>query len=605
MRYLLTSSFCGFAAASLLSSFIFAQNRHEAYIVLRNPPAVAVFDTTKWNQTATIPLESRPRVAQFDARSATLYIVAEELPAIPAGRDGQPTSNTNHFRLIVIDAVARQIRQNIPLGSGTSVDCSPTANRGRLLCVCYHASPDRTQVTVIDTEKNFESAAIKLDYRAHLAASNADASRVFLRQGAQRAQDQWVVHSFERRTESGASRYELAKSSQVRGLWDMVLSPEGSWLYVLALGADSDKTKHEDGARVLVVDPKELTVAAEFPVGNLGSVLTHHLGINPATGRALYIGGGDYTGGRFMEFNGASAPLTIETGPRPQRWYRVGDQQGIWITNMDQMRYLPAGGDGTSTRITLLGSSEKEIGIGGSPGPMIYLPRQSKGVMLITDREGNAQGKVALIDFRQQRVERVITTGKNSVGNTIANSLLALAGGLLAVGMNEPLGGGGEPQRHAQLVPTADGSLVYALNSVTNDVTVIRTADGVVLDRVRVCHCAVLSPAPGVRFIAAHSKVDGQDDELTWFDTRINKVKSQLKLSREKVRVTAAVATSNIFVVLTSRALLLWNSDNGELVHRTDNLSDPIGIFGTEIASITTLPTDPYDWFTISSFAVD
>jgi hypothetical protein len=97
MRRLPIFCFRCFVVAFLLSSFTFAQTPHEAYIVQQNPPAVAVFDTTTWNQTATIPLETRPRLAQFDARSATLYIVAEELPAIPSGRDGQGTATQAVF----------------------------------------------------------------------------------------------------------------------------------------------------------------------------------------------------------------------------------------------------------------------------------------------------------------------------------------------------------------------------------------------------------------------------------------------------------------------------------------------------------------------------
>jgi hypothetical protein len=142
-------------------------------------------------------------------------------------------------------------------------------------------------------------------------------------------------------------------------------------------------------------------------------------------------------------------------------------------------------------------------------------------------------------------------------------------------------------ESHTQVAVKADASGVYVLNAATSDLTLIRSADGAVLNKIKVCgSCRLLSPIVGSPFVLAHTTASEDDDELTWLDTRTDKVVSSLKFRKDRIVGTWLIPKQKLFAILTSRSLLLWNTETGQLVRRLDDFHNAVALAGDNVIQL-------------------
>ncbi len=595
---------------TVLLPLTFAQKDQELYVVERKPPSVVVVDRNTWEQTATIPLEGVPERVQFDASRGMLYILTREVFPLPPGRKRVwiDFENKSRSRVILVDTDSRKVVANIDFGVGYSdtTVCKGTADGEHLVCWdhvhdyelgrrCEAAKqqncPDEfTRLSVVDRKGDYRTATTELNFSPSDVATNADASRIFVK-GYQ------VVQQYGR--EPGSASLGLLGQVSFKRISEMLLSADNQWLYVFSEGAYSEKTKTIESARMYVLDPKTMTITAELPVGTMEFYYRYNLQVDAESGRVLLLTEPNEKQGELVLFNGTAAPVTLATGARP-RFRRLGEEKGIWITTKQELRFLPAGGNEFTARVPLVSPPPQKMDLGGYPGPMIYLPQQRKAAMIVTDENYEPKAKIALFDLGQQRVQNVVTTGRG--GAKVAKFFQEL-GGAMVMGaissLTAPLGGGDPgyytPSRQAQLVAKADGSIVYALNTSTSDVTAINTETGTVLGMYKVCACGILSPTLNGRFILAHSTdvYPYDEDQLTWLDTTTNKARPTLNL-KERVRLIGGLEQTNQTLVLTTRSLMVWNSDTGELLRRTGNYNDVLTMAGPALIPVTTVPRPHY-----------
>ncbi len=588
----------------------FAQKNQELYVVERKPPSVVVVDRNTWQPTATIPLEGVPERVQFDGHRGMLYLLTREVLPLPAG--SRQTMEQARVRLLLVDTAFRKVAANFELGVGHGdSSCEGTADEEHVICWsqfyeyqlrcesknendCLHT---RSQLTVIDRQQDYRAATAELKFWIDGVAANSDATRIFL-YGQPAIGSDHLLQLYGR--EAGTPSLGLLGQVSFRRLSKLLLSPDNQWLYVFSEGEYFEKTKKIENARMYVLDPKTLKVAAELPVGTTEFYGQYKLQMDADSGRVLLLTLPDDKRGELVLFNGTAAPMTMATGARPG-FLRLSGEKGTWVTSKHELRFLPAGKDEFTARIPLASPAPPKVDVGGYPGPMIHLPQQRKAAMIVTDENYQPTAKIALIDLAQQRVRNVITTGR---GGAKVAKFFQEFGGAMVMGaitsLTAPIGGGElgyyTPSRQAQLIAKADGSVIYALNTSTSDLTAINTDTGAVLGMFKVCPCGILSPTLNGRFILAHSTdmFSMQEDQVTWLDTTTNKTNAPIKFPEERVHMVAGMPQTNITLILTTHALTLWNSDTGELLRRTGTFNDVLAMAGPDVVIITAVPRPFY-----------
>jgi DNA-binding beta-propeller fold protein YncE len=121
------------------------------------------------------------------------------------------------------------------------------------------------------------------------------------------------------------------------------------------------------------------------------------------------------------------------------------------------------------------------------------------------------------------------------------------------------------------LAASSDGKFVYALNSQTNDVTIIDSGDGKVLGHVAVgggARRVLLSP--GGEFLCAQSNKD-----ITLIDTQSNPQHVKHKVLSGKVTTLQVDETGRTLLTLTSKTLEVWDSEQGKTLATVDGLAEP------------------------------
>ena len=124
---------------------------------------------------------------------------------------------------------------------------------------------------------------------------------------------------------------------------------------------------------------------------------------------------------------------------------------------------------------------------------------------------------------------------------------------------------------NVELAGSKDGQFVYALNTQTNDVTVIRVENGEVIDKIPVGgDCRRVALAPGGKFVYAYTP-----GEISLIDTLTNKKTVSHPLESGRVHNIYTFEADRSMVALTSQRLLLWNMETGQLARSIEGFAEP------------------------------
>ena len=122
-----------------------------------------------------------------------------------------------------------------------------------------------------------------------------------------------------------------------------------------------------------------------------------------------------------------------------------------------------------------------------------------------------------------------------------------------------------------ELAASADNEHIYALNSQTNDVTIISTSDGKVIDKIAVGGgCKRVALAPGGHFV--YSYTSGQFDLI---DTGSNAKAVEYRPSSGKLNSVSVLEDAKRLALLTTNAAIIWDAEKGTQIGTIEGLHQP------------------------------
>jgi YVTN family beta-propeller protein len=365
------------------------------------------------------------------------------------------------------------------------------------------------------------------------------------------------------------------------------LSQDNKWLYVLDPGTPSKKSKEHKNGIVHVIDVEAVQLVSAHEVGTMPSTLI----VDPNADDILVLARTSYKDwhGLVYRLKGKEKPEVIETGMNLLFVRRFADQPGFHVFANEDMRFLPDH-DSISTSLVPLNPKKSEQPdikkLGGNPGEVLYLPDQKKMVITIYKENGEPTSKVAIVNLAENKVEYVITTGRGGIkfGKFMGSMALSIAATSLSYygGYASAQATGspiffyntfwfGTAAPNLELTSSADGKYVYSLNTQTNDITIINSQDGTVLDKIAVGGgCRRIGLTPGGRFIYSHT-----DGQINLIDTQTNKKFLEHHVQDGTIKSLHLLEADRRMVALTSKALLVWDVEKGTLENTVTGFAGP------------------------------
>ena len=311
--------------------------------------------------------------------------------------------------------------------------------------------------------------------------------------------------------------------------------------------------------------------------------------------------------GRLYEFRGKNLVGKVELGECPQDLMRVADLPGRLVVAYDEIRFIPDQPDaaGFSVRLNTPDGAGKNAerdharSLEAWPTEVHYAPDARVFVMGLIDHgwlppsrsypKGLmrlAKDEVAVANVTTKDVASKLKLGRGSVRfskgmkSAAIGFAFALATGAVGYGLGflyvvnmyptDPLG------RRAisgndKIVISRDGRYAYGLDTPTDDITIIRLDDGMIIDRVDVGGgCTHISLGPGGRFVYGYT-----DDQITLIDTKTNKVQLNHHVTDAKINLVMQDAENQLLFVLTTKAVLVIDTSEGRLLGAIDGVTNP------------------------------
>ncbi len=590
--------------AALLLFTLFAwgiEPKGEVYVVNVKPPSIAVLNTTDMKVSSEITLPSEPSYALMGPENKHLYVLLDGI--FRAGGMLKPGQS----KLAIIDVESRKVLKTLPLAWNTRA-MALSANSRYLLAInegkgiTRKALPEEQgSVTIIDTRTNEIAATLSAGRLGLQAAYNGDLSRIAVLSQGEPARKKGQnagkprVTIFDIAQEKPLAEIDLDRAKSIS------LSSDEKYLYVLDGGVASKKPAQHKNGVVSVIDLAESKLVKTHDVATSPRALT----IDPAANSLYVLSQASFKDptGKFFQFRGADLVASSDVGADPQFVKSFGKEHGAFIMTGSEMRALPPGGPVSSSFIALnarkvnAGVEKRKDGapgpgtdgdkyLGGLPGEVLHLPQQNKIVTTVRNALGGPTSKVAILDLKDNKVQQVVTTGRGSVKfgkfmgamalSVAMSSLSYYAGYSWAVNTGSPYFYYNvyvftPVPPNLELTSSADGKFVYALNTQTNDVTIIDVNDGKVLDKIAVGgSCRRVGLAPGGRFV--YSYTPGQFDLI---DTATNKKHQEHKVQSGRVNALHTQDADKRIMVLTSDSVLVWDTEKGALQHTVKGFHQP------------------------------
>jgi YVTN family beta-propeller protein len=563
--------------------------KRQFYVLNTKPPSISIVDSDGWKLLSTIPLDPEPTYVVVGSTNRFLYVLHRGLFRPNGMLEG------GVGELSIVDLEARKPIKKIPLGWNVS-NVALSKDGRYVLCVSQGKSgkkklPEESgSITIVDTQKNDVSGVLSAGRLGVQVIFTSDVSRIFvLSQGEPPkkkggAYTKPVVTAFALDSEEPLASIELERAQ------NMTLSRDEKWLYVLDGGVPSKKPKDHRNGGVHVVDVSAAKLAGTFELGTL----PRHLTVDPETDSVSVLTQASVKDrrGKLYQLRGTDPPLAVDVGSEPSFVRRLANHRGVFAVTHEDIRFLPDGAPATSALISLNpvkgapSPAEAIKRLGGYPGEVLYLPDQDKAVLTVKDAFGTPTSKVAILNLKDNKVEQVITTGRGSVKfgkimgamalSVAMSSLSYYAGYSMAQATGSPYFYYNVYSFHPaspnlELSASPDGKFIYALNTFSNDVTIINSADGTVIERVAVGGgCRRLGLAPGGKFV--YSNTSGQ---FNLINTQTNKKHLEYKLPSGRINNLRTLEPEGKIVALTSKSLLIWDAESGEQVATVEGFNEP------------------------------
>lgn len=433
--------------------------------------SVTFLDPDTHKVLGSVDVGKNPTGARFSPDEKFLYVLNG------GKRSAWSGAVSEEGTLTVIDVEARRVVSTIELGfDPLRIYFSPDASR--LFCFSLgkrkKGEAAKAVVTVVDRATHGEAASIETAPGGLDAMLSSDGRWLYALHGdplgkRKDARPALVVVDT-------ASNTVAREVPLVHAPVEMVASPDGRYVYVLDRGKPSkDPLKNKDG-RVFVLDGSSHEVLA-----------THDAGADPGSLQLDERNGSVFVPSRasaktkqgvlhgirgaevFAEVEVAEKPSSVRLGPDGSTLF-VLCEEAISVVDLGQAKEI------------------RRIPLALKTGEFLLSHDGRRGY--VTERQGS---DLALLDLADGKVAGVVKTGRGGVkfGKLMgAIALTALSYGAGYAGAS----GSGSPMffyrvytvapATSQLALRKDGRFLYALNTLSNDVTIIDTETRQVVDKI-------------------------------------------------------------------------------------------------------------------------
>jgi len=538
---------------------------------LAGAKAAAVVDAEKLELRYAFETDQRISAIQSDAKQGILYVLqngSRSLDGVEQDTDGE----------IVVTNLAAKTQTKHPAGRRAFL-LAPGQDGKLMVCAAAGFAGAKKDPRVAGQVTAFRAdtgaLAGRWDTGRLVATAAANRNRVYVITAPERvAKDSPLEKPTLLVFEAGKEKavYDAPIDPVPDSLY---FSKDGTLLYALRSGAPPEGWGKWQDAVLSVYETDTLTLRRSHAAG----YLPVHQGIAPdGTLSILSRRSSKDKSGQFLRYQDGEALAPIGAPEEPHRLVRLPGLAGRIIVGARALAFLPddpGKGEAWTVPFKSVPHSTRV-----APLEMIYLPAQNK-IFALTGLD-----QVAFFDLAQKQVTETAATGRS--GAKFKRMMAASLAANLMTGMNQIQGHmSGNPysyQRYGMgdflprlasqtLAAAPDGETVFALNAISEDITVIKTADGSVGEKIPVAGAGRLFGFAGQQLFAVSGETGGQ-----WFDT----AKAKLSGPIEGV-VTASVLDPGRgrLIVLTTRGALVRDGHRDEPLRR---------IAGTEGMSVVFWP---------------
>jgi YVTN family beta-propeller protein len=562
------------------------EQKGEFYVINVKPASVTVVDSESLKTLGTIPLGPNPSYAVIGPQNRYLYVLHNGV-LNPSGELPKVASE-----LSILDTYSRELVKMVPVG-WNAAKLSFSKDDRYLLCFSVgragkkKVEPLPASVTVIDTATNKLEADLSAGRLGKQILFTGDASRIFVLSRGEESKKKSAeppvkpaLTIFSLDSEGPLAVIELPHEPA-----GMALSEDEKWLYVLDVGNPSKKkAKYRDG-EVHVVDLATMKLAGDHNLGTFPRNL--RVDANTDTLTVLAQVSVKDRHGKLYQFRGNQLIRTGDLGETPMSVRRFPGRPGLFVMSHDAISFLPDEGPLASSFIALNPKNK----IVGYPGETLYLPAQNKVFFTLLNWYGGGTflflptSKVALVDLNSQKMDHVITTGRGGIKFAKTMGAIALSAALsymsYSAGYSMARSTGSSyffynvyafkmSPPNLSLAASPDGKFVYVLNTFSDDVTIINSEDGSVLDKIAVGgSCRRIQITPGGRYVCAYAS-----KKVTLIDTQTQKPLVH-ELTNGRVNSVNADEASGRILVLTTDSILVLDAEKGSVVGSVLGLTDP------------------------------
>jgi DNA-binding beta-propeller fold protein YncE len=514
------------------SAAVAAERKKEIYVVNSKPPSVSIIDAEHWQRMGTISIDENPTHVVMGPGNRFLYVLQNGMfyqgGAAQRRVDFEILGRRKHAsNLSVVDLEARGLR-TMPLG--WNVSTFALTEDGRYLICFALGKPSKKQAT---DEWGRLTVVNPLTGEATFQASNwrlgegilwtADASRIFVLGTPEIVNGKGLFAS----------------------LFDLGGAPPGA-LHRVSVG----------GARVSryvlsIFSDRSEKPLAEIPLDGYPTVMPVSIFLSADQKQLTVSGFG-------KKFKVEQVVVNVDSAKRID----ADEVSG----SVERSAVLPAAPN-LSRRMALVSQ------LPGEPIASARLPGQDREAVLTSDHQ------LGIVNFEENRLEHVVKIGRGSIRGAKLAGKVALAGGavvfagsLTGVAFLTAYTSSSWTQALHRLIATPDGRFLYALDTSSNDVTIVNSEDGSVLDYIPVgSDCMGLLLTSDGRFIWAIART-----RLTLIDTASNKQRFQHEFAPAAGRLQdwKVLPENGRILLLFDNQLQAWDPEQASSLATIKGLSE-------------------------------
>lgn len=329
-------------------------------------------------------------------------------------------------------------------------------------------------------------------------------------------------------------------------------SIDQNWLYLLDPGRKHNNKEIARNSEILSIDLRSGKLAECLDLGSTQSLMVQ----NPYNGIVTIINVKYPTKDQIQISRLDSTKITqIVINSKANEFHITAKPSGIIAIEGGQLTLIPDTVDNTYHLVDL-----KTLGVGEILS-FSQLPIKGRSLVFLLNN------KYGIIDENWNKIINTGVIGREGViaAKTFGNIMLSAGLGFTAsvLSGNLSIVEVGTKPTFVMLEVRPDEEYIYILNTKSNDVTIINTENGIVLDKIPVgAYCSGISLTSDGKYILALS-----GNKLTVINTDINKIHAEIKIEKTLGLIKDLLFLDKYgnFAVLFENGFQLWDIDQGKI----------------------------------------